>query len=581
MSPANPGKATLVAVLLLTALTAQNTIATSVKAFVNRDKISIVDSFSLTIRSSEGSAFDNPDFTVLEEDFEILSTRRSSQHSIVNGRAESSLDWHLDLAPKRAGDLVIPPIEVNGEFTEPLVVSVSDAPPPDQRAGNDPVFLESEVDQQQVYVQAQLILTVRIYYAVAIARGAELEDLEIPDALVSKLNEASYETTIKNLRYNVHEVKYAIFPQRSGELRVPPQTFSARLSGQRGFSVFGATRGKTVRARSQEHTVKVKPKAAAYTGRHWLPASNLSLVESWSKDPQQLHVGEPITRTLTVTTQGLQAAQIPPLDMQNIANAQQYPDQPKNSDEPSINGITGTRIESVAVIASTGDSLQMPEVRLPWWNTETNRQEEAVIPAKRLPLLGGMPAQTAPAQPPATDAIDPANSVARLQETTGKPAAATPPFWIYGAITLACAWALTLLYVYYLHRRIRRYSSDRNKTVVSGEAKAFARVEAACDKHHAAALRAALIDWARAAFHSETISALSDIARRSTDVGTQALLVELDRTLYHPDANGSGFDFSALKTAMQQWRKQRTKQRRTKPSEPGLAPLYRTLPSSP
>lgn len=573
MTQVSPGKSLLGALLLACALASHHAIAASVKAFVDRNKLSIVDSFSLTIRSNESSLFDSPDLTELEEDFEVLGTRRSSQHSIVNGRAESTMEWHIDLAPKRVGDLVIPPIKVNGESTEPIVVQVSDTPPPAERAGNDPVFLESEIEQNEVYVQAQLILTVRIYYAVAIARGAELEELEIADALVTKLNEASYETSIKTMRYNVHEVKYAIFPQRSGELHIPAQTFSARLSGQRGYSVFGATRGKPVRARSQEHSIKVKPKASKYTAKYWLPAKNLSLVESWSKDPEQLRVGEPITRTITITTEGLQAAQIPPLDMQDLANAQQYPDQAKNNDEPTLGGVTGTRIESVAIIPGTGDSLQLPEIRLPWWNTKTNKQEVAIIPAKQLPLLGGAAVQPAPAAPTTSTAIDPTTQPATTATQQAAPAVAK--FWVYSAGLLALAWALTLLYVFYLRQQMQRTPITAEPTTRINEAQAFAKVNAACDTRDSTELRTALIEWARIYWNSESMSALSDISRRCNDNCLQSLLIELDRTMYSTVTSAANFDFTRLKNELERWRKEQQKRRRQKP-EAMLPPLYKS-----
>lgn len=81
MTPARPGKTLLGCLLLVCTLANQYTLAADVKAFVDRNKISIVDSFSLTIRSSESSPFDSPDLTALEEDFEVLGKRKSSQHS--------------------------------------------------------------------------------------------------------------------------------------------------------------------------------------------------------------------------------------------------------------------------------------------------------------------------------------------------------------------------------------------------------------------------------------------------------------------------------------------------------------------
>lgn len=59
-----------------------------------------------------------------------------------------------------------------------------------------PVFIESSLDQPSVYVQAQAILTLRIYHSVALYDDSSLTPLHLSDALVEQLGESrTYENS--------------------------------------------------------------------------------------------------------------------------------------------------------------------------------------------------------------------------------------------------------------------------------------------------------------------------------------------------------------------------------------------------
>ena len=65
---------------------------------------------------------------------------------------------------KRTGDLEIPPIAVGSEQSEPLRITVrqpANAPP-----GEADVFITSEVDYAESYVQAQVLYRIKVYRAV-------------------------------------------------------------------------------------------------------------------------------------------------------------------------------------------------------------------------------------------------------------------------------------------------------------------------------------------------------------------------------------------------------------------------------
>jgi len=356
-----------------------------VSASVDRNRVAMSETLELRIRVDTTLAAPEPELDVLSRDFEVLGTSRNTRISLVNGQGEAYTEWIVSLAPKREGPLEIPAIPVGAEKTEPIRISVARDASPDASPNQD-VMLEVAFDQSAVHVQSQLLLTVRVLHAVNLSRGASLSEPDIANAVVRQLGEDSYARTIGGRRYGVFERRYAVFPQASGELVLPPLSFQATLGANSGnwFNQFGS-RGNTIRLRSPERRVTVAPPESG--GGPWLPARMLTLVETWDKSPQRLRVGESATRTLTITAEGLTGAQLPPLTQPEVRGLRFYPDQPRISDEESSEGITGTRVESAAVIPSEPGELEFPEVRVRWWDTVNQRFEEAVVPRKTIRVL--------------------------------------------------------------------------------------------------------------------------------------------------------------------------------------------------
>jgi hypothetical protein len=96
----------------------------------------------------EGQTREQPDLAPLQQDFDILSTSRSNNMQIINGTVSSHTETQIIIAPKRAGQILLPPITWAGEASNPLTLNVSAK----GTAQPDSVFLETIVDQKQPYV---------------------------------------------------------------------------------------------------------------------------------------------------------------------------------------------------------------------------------------------------------------------------------------------------------------------------------------------------------------------------------------------------------------------------------------------
>ena len=358
-------------------------------ASVDRTRLSEGETVVLTLESTDPTRFGRPDLSPLEQDFEILGSRQVNRLSSIGDTPRASTRWILTLQPRRSGEVTIPAIRLEDAETMPITLNVEAA----VSAGNGeqlaPVFIDASLDQESVYVQAQAVLTLRIYHSVSMYDDSSLTPLRIADARVEQLGEPrTYEKSIGGVLHGVIELQYAIYPQRSGELMIPGQTFSATLvdrSRSNDFMPFGPRTGKVSRVKSPDIPLQVKPKPADYPAdAPWLPARALGLAETWNPQPEQSQVGDSLTRRLILKVDGLSSAQLPPLPATQVDGLRRYPDQPQMDDQKSENGIVGTREEREALVPSRAGNFELPPLEIVWWNTQTDTLERTTLSARTL-----------------------------------------------------------------------------------------------------------------------------------------------------------------------------------------------------
>lgn len=367
------------ALVLCLALVIGNS-AWALNAQVDRSQLSADESLTLVLSVDSAGASGRPDFRPLENDFEILASRSSSSTNIVNFKMTSRTEWILTLLPKRAGRLEIPAIEFNGERSEPIPVHVTPESAPTY-SGKEATFIETSLSSESVYVQERIDYRLRFYTAVSIG-NIELTPLKIDNALVHKLEPVQYSKRVGGRDYRVVEWRWAIHPQASGELTIPGQSLSATVQDQHRYSMFG--RGKPVIKRVREQSLMVKPPASGFSGNTWLPAKSLRLHDSFSGDPGTLKVGDSITRRITIESDELLGSQLPPLAKQDVRGLKQYPDKTHSEDKLAGQELIGIRQEGMALIPTQPGTITLPTIRIPWWNTDSDRLEWAELPERHL-----------------------------------------------------------------------------------------------------------------------------------------------------------------------------------------------------
>ena len=495
-------------------------------ATVDKTTITEYEILTLTVTWSGTDPGGAPGFAPLRRDFEILGQSSQSSSSIrsTNGRTERSLttDWIVQLRARQRGNFVIPPLQLGPHRSNPIPITVAARTVAAARRAAEVIFFETSVDARSVYVQAQLIYTVRLYWSESIT-GEFPAAPELDDAVIETLvDENRFSTVLENRRYNVLEKQYAIFPQHSGQLTLPKEVFN----GARGRdTLFNFSRNEPVYAESKPLTIDVKPRPPAFpTDAPWLPAASLDIQARWSDDADisSWTVGGPISRTLTLTADGVAASALPPLTGSIPDGMRTYPDPPAIDEAVFEGGLRATRIETLGLVPETSGPFNIPDVRIPWWNTRTDALEIAVVP--------GLQANVAAA--PITHHTWLPPSAPSASDLTITPTTVTRPgLWPWVALVFGVLWCISTVQWFLARRQLGRVYDNRPKSPhLPDEQVAFRTVLTACASNDASTTNAALRRWCylRWGFWSP-----SELGRR-TGPEVAGAIADLDAALYQP-----------------------------------------------
>ncbi|MFI4888967.1 MAG: BatD family protein [Steroidobacterales bacterium] len=570
------------AVALLALLIAGNALG-AVTASLDASQVGAGEPVRLILKY-DGQTREQPDLAPLQQEFDILSTSRSNNMQIINGSLSSHTETQVILAPKRTGQILVPQITWAGELSNPLTLTVS----ANGAAAAESVFLETIVDQKEPYVQAAVNVTVRIYSNEQLVR-ASLEFAGNSDVLAQQVGADRNRTLEKNGRqYDAIERHYVLFPQKSGELKLP----GAQLTGQVvvrlrpdrlttdpfadlfGGGMAGGT--KPVRVHGDDVVLQVRPRPAGTEARYWLPARNVTLTEQWHPDNVEAHVGDPITRDLHLRVEGLTAAQLPDLSalLGNPAGLKAYPDSPKLDNGAQGDAVIGSRDQSVAMIADKAGKFELPPLRVSWWDTQANQPRELVLPGRTLTILpaaGSAAGSSAPGAATGSAGV-PASSAAPELHLGVQHGAMRDP-WLWASLALALLWVGTLLAWWMSRRpgraRPRKARPERGPTPLSAS-QARAEFQAACRRNDTQDARHALLAWAATVWPEAPPQGLEALAKLVGDDQTGALLLQLDRALYR----GADWNGEALALALRDLTR-RDDAAGGGGDGGGLAPLYR------
>ena len=452
----------------------------SCRAEVDRTSVQQGETITLTVRG-EGDLSWSADFQLPDlPGVQAYGGGTNQSVSYVNGSTMTTVSKSFFLRVDTDKDFTIGPVIItsgdNSCSTRPIAIKVTPGQgsgassiPPSQtgnrvaapnrqpavsggEAGDD-IFITLEADTEEAWLGQQIVLSFKYYRRIQPwnnprfipprTEGFWREDLG---------QERRYRSIIDGRSYSVSEIRYAIFPQRAGELRIEPAELAFADQGLDRFFSTRRQRGPRV-LRTDPVIIKVKPlpepRPENFSG---LVATDVRLAAV--TDREQAPRGEPVGWTVQLVSdgflKGFTGLELPePADARTHDAGENFATQLENNH--LISAIT---VEKVIVPAAEG-VLEVPTVELSWFDAASGLYRLSHSPRARvlinpsdLPYL------------PADDSGFLRNEVARLGEdlafihpvpgslATGGAGAVLSPLWwslLLAPLILLGGWRLYLV----------------------------------------------------------------------------------------------------------------------------------------
>jgi len=452
------------------------------------------------------------DTAPLDADFEILDIKSRVFRIDGNPGGDHRMQWRLQLLPRHSGSLVIPPIHFGEQSTAPLRLEVK--PVPDEVRNSQKVFVELDSEPRSPYVGQQTLVSLRLVHNTPL-RLDGLAEPRLNDAAIYRDSEEQvYFVKRDGEEFRVFERQMLLFPRQAGELELPPAVMRGQLRQPNHADAGAGYENRKISRSSNPLRLRVREPPAAFSGRYWLPARDLTVTRKLQAHSKALRIGDSIGWTLTIDAKGLPAATLPANLLEFEAkNFNVYADQAKRSDR-LVNGELVARLEQhFAIVVTASGAIELPALNLAWWDTTADSERQVRLAGSRLGIAAATPADTG-------------RQANGIGESLLIPFTGNGGRWIWLLLALG-GIVLVWTVVRALHRRfgetldllLRRWR-------ISG------LLKRACRENQAARARNLLIEWGRARWPGQPINGLYPIGERCPSARLTAELARLDAALF-------------------------------------------------
>ena len=526
---------------LLTLIVSQTSFAlSSVTASVDTSLVMSNESIVLTITANDSVERDALDTSPLLTDFIVARSEVSSQTSMVNFNTTRITRWQIVLIPRKTGDLVIPALTIDGYQSQAINVQVIEQGKSASAQQQD-IFISAELSSNDIYVQQLVTLTIKLHVGVQLQRGSLTEPNLVGAAIEQIGKDQESDGIVNGKRYRIIERTYAITPEQSGDFTLTTPMFSGDITVQSrrnsGFLSFGET--KPVNVLGDKLSLKVRPIPASYAvdaKNSWLPSELLTLHQEWqpisSQGKSEYKVGEPITRTITLTAAGLGKAQLPKIIMDAPAGLKIYPDQAELHSSLTKERLISQKRQNFALVASRAGEYTLPKISIAWWNTVTNKYQQAILPEQTITIKANPDAPQTTVQSIEKTHLD--QTISTPVDLLSQPVIIEKNSylqWLFLALwLLTCiAW---LSHIMYLKRvGISKTKTKTTKTVNNH----YLALMAACKKNNAEQALHLILPWLNNLVDNESnteISTLSEAIILINNAAFTSAINDLQQHLY-------------------------------------------------
>ena len=350
------------------------------------------ETFTLQVTADDSLDSDLFDSSFLQrQKFIVGSTSVSKQVRVINGSSNSQTIWTITLNAPKAGSYQIPPVTINGISSNAITLQVEPAAlgKTQNQASNtraQAIEMKTSLTKHEALPGEMLIYKVELLLSTDLARGANLTEPEVNGVKLEQIGKQQSGSKIENgRRISVITLNYAIALSQPGEYQIT----GPKLEGQmiiKGSGYYARNRLEPVLITGQEQSLKIKP-LPTNIPKGVVISPFVSIAENWQPEltaENNITVGEALTRTITLIVANQNEEQLPELSPTYPSSIRHYTDE-IDSKQLEKDGILFSQlIHKEAIIATQAGELKLPEVKVPWYNSQTQQLDYAILPARTI-----------------------------------------------------------------------------------------------------------------------------------------------------------------------------------------------------
>tara|TARA_B100000700_G_scaffold124956_2_gene139961 strand:+ start:17422 stop:19143 length:1722 start_codon:yes stop_codon:yes gene_type:complete len=355
--------------------------ASSVRATVDANSISINETFTFKIEAQDVDKMPSANISSLLDDFTIVSgPAQQTNYSWTNGKSTSTKSLSWTLAPNRSGRLVIPELIIsaggNKYRTNSIRINVKKS---GTVASSKELFVLTEVDKDEIFMGEQVTVTYKLYTRVQLG----LEKIDYPKSVGFWQEDLSTpqpprfnRTSIKGVEYQVATLyKVALFPTKTGSLEISPMSVTAQVRTKQKNNrrsiwddpFFNSFNNRTIKKLIRTDPVKVKVKSypdgqpADFTG-----AVGDFNIRTWV-DTSEVRMNEAITLNIELRGTGnINMFSMPEINFPGDMDV--FPPNSSFEKEKLWDQYTGTILWEYILIPRGAGKYQLPRIQLSYLN---------------------------------------------------------------------------------------------------------------------------------------------------------------------------------------------------------------------
>ncbi|MCT7943184.1 BatD family protein [Shewanella holmiensis] len=498
-----------------------------VEASIEKNPVIEGEYFVLNITADDDLNAGALNTSALLENFIVGRTSVGRSTQMVNFNTTKETRWQVLIAAKSSGNITIPAFNIEGVSSSEIVLQVAPAGSKPQESQN--LYIEASTNVDEAYVGQLINYKVKLYLAVELQRGV-LSAPVVKGAQIKQIGEDTDSTEIVNgRRFRVIERNYGIVAGLPGEIIIDGATFSGDvlIETQRRGGMFGFNESIPMQTEADRKVIQINSYPPSYQGE-WLVSDLVSLREVWPDTQTTFEAGSPITRTISLIAMNVDENSLPELAMPTTEGLRVYPEKPLRQTGIRDGQVISQYSLTAAIVPTKPGTYTLPELKVPWWNTQLKQQEYAILPAKTITVVAGEMAENA------------------LTITPQQPSYQYASYWPWLTGVFATLWLITLIMwrkaVSQQHRLVTTKTTQRPVADVAS----LATITEACDRNNVSDVISALQGYFSALLNRQVT--LAEISKLSEPLSQAVTDLQQDRYSQHTKAVNKQQLMSAVKS---------------------------------